>query len=97
MLTDLLKFTIKDEYVNEAIELMKKQMKNNLNDEGCLISRTFRSKVNPTELYLLLGWENPEAIEKHLKSEHDLKFRVDLDPMLACPPEFFEPELLVSY
>ena len=42
MITDLLKFTIKEECVEDAIELMKKQMKNNLGDEGCLISNTFR-------------------------------------------------------
>ena len=92
MITDLLKFTIKEECVEDAMELMKEQMKNNLGDEGCLMSNTFRSKSKPNELYLLLGWENPEAIEKHLKTDHDLKFRENLDPMLAGPPEFFDWE-----
>ena len=91
MITDLLKFNIKEGCVAEAIELMRKQMKNNLGDEGCLMSNTFQSKINPTELYMLLGWENQDAIEKHLKSDHDNAFRVELDPLLAGPPEFIEP------
>ena len=90
MITDLLKFTIKEEFIEDAMMLMKKQMQNNLGDEGCLLSSTFRSKTNQNELYLLLGWESPEAIEKHLKADHDLKFREALDPMLAGPPEFFD-------
>jgi quinol monooxygenase YgiN len=74
------------------MELMKQQMKNNLGDKGCLMSSAFRSKTDPNELYVLLGWENPEAIEKHLKSAHDNKFREDLDPLLACPPDFYDWE-----
>ena len=92
MITDLLKFRIKAECVDEAIELMKKQMKNNLGDDGCLASKTFQSKTNPNELFLMLVWENQEAIDKHLKSEHDNKFREGLDPLLAGPPEFFDWE-----
>ena len=94
MITDLMKFTIKDGCAAEAGEVMKKQMKNNLGDEGCLMSNVFQSKTNPNEFYLLLGWENQDAIDKHLKSSHDLKFREDLDPLLAGPPEFYDWEKL---
>ena len=90
MITDLLKFTIKEECVAEAIILMKKHMNDNLGDEGCLMSETFQSKTNPNELYMLLGWENQEAIDKHLKTDHDNTFRVQFDPLLAGPPEFFD-------
>ena len=92
MITDLLKFTIKEGTDTEAIQIFRKQMENNLGDDGCLISSMFRSKSKPDEFYLLLGWDSPEAIEKHLKSDHDLKFREDLDPLLAAPPEFFDWE-----
>ena len=92
MITDLLKFTIKEGSIAEASELMKKQMQNNLSDEGCLIASAFRSKTNTNEIYVLLGWENQAAIEKHLKTDHDLKFRENLDPLLAAPPEFYDWE-----
>ena len=92
MITDLLKFTIKESAAAEAIELFKKQMSDNLGDEGCLIAKTFRSKKDPNDFYMLLGWENQEAIDKHLVAEHDLMFREALDPILAGPPEFFDWE-----
>ena len=89
MIVDLLKFTIKEECAAEAALLMRKQMKNNLSDEGCLMSNTFLSKTNPNELFLLLGWDSQEAIDKHLETEHDKNFREALDPMLSCPPDFY--------
>ena len=92
MIIDLLKFNIKDGSGAAAEELFRRQMTNNLGDEGCLLSETFRSKSNPREFFLLLGWENPEAIEKHLKTDHDLQFRQNLDPLLAGPPEFYDWE-----
>lgn len=94
MITDLLKFTIKEGSEDEAAELMKKQMKNNLGDEGCLLAKAFRSKTNPNEIFILLGWENRTAIEKHLKTDHDRMFRENLDPMLAGPPEFYDWETI---
>lgn len=92
MITDMIKFTIKDSAVTAAKASMKKQMEANLGDEGCVISKTFQSKANPCEMYMLLCWENQAAIDKHLESEHDLEFRETLDPLLAGPPEFFEWE-----
>ena len=94
MITDLLKFTVKEGAIADASELMKKQMQNNLGDEGCLMAKAFRSNTNPNEIFVLLGWENQEAIDKHLKTDHDQKFRVDLDPLLAGPPEFFDWETI---
>ena len=92
MITDLLKFTIKEGAIADASELMKKQMQNNISDEGCLMANAFRSKTNPNEIFVLLGWEDQQAIENHLKTDHDLKFRENLDPLLACPPEFYDWE-----
>ena len=94
MITDLLRFTIREGSIDEAVDLMKKQMKRNLGDEGCLMSNAFQSKTNPNDIYLLLGWENEDAIDKHLKTEHDKEFREELDPLLAGPPEFFEWEII---
>ena len=89
MIVDLLKFNIKSETADEAIGIFAEQMEDNLGDEGCLLSKTFRSKTNPGEFFMLLGWENQEAIEKHLVTEHDLLFREKMDPHLEGPPEFF--------
>lgn len=92
MITDLLKFNVKEGDADKAATLFKAQMENNLGDKGCMISKTFRSKTEPNSFYMLLAWENQAAIDAHLETEHDLKFREGLDPLLAGPPEFFEWE-----
>lgn len=94
MITDLLKFTIKDDSVAAAIDLMKKQMQKNLGDEGCIMAKAFRSNTSPNEIFVLLGWEDQAAIDKHLKTDHDQMFRVNLDPLLAGPPEFYDWETI---
>ena len=90
MITDMLKFTVKEGCADQAKALMAAQMKANLGDNGCVISKTFQSKTNACDFYMLLCWENREAIDAHLETEHDLTFREGLDPILAGPPEFFE-------
>jgi quinol monooxygenase YgiN len=94
MITDLLKFTIKEGLTADAAELMKRAMTEDLGDEGCLMAKAFLSKTNTNEIFILLGWENQEAIDKHLATDHDLKFREDLDPLLAGPPEFYDWETI---
>ena len=94
MIIDLLKFTIKEEAVASAIGLIKQQMQKNLGDEGCLMAKAFRSKTFPNEIFVLLGWENQAAIDKHLKTDHDRMFRMNLDPLLMGPPEFYDWETI---
>lgn len=94
MITDLLKFTIKSDSIDAAAELMKKQMQNNLGDEGCLLAKAFRSKTNANEIFILLGWEDQAAIDKHLSTDHDRLFRENLDPLLDGPPEFYDWETI---
>jgi quinol monooxygenase YgiN len=44
---------------------------------------------------MLIGWDSPEAVEKHLKSEHDLKFREKMDDKMASPIELLDWKMLV--
>lgn len=90
MIIDLIKFTVKTDYVSGAIQAMKTQTEQNRQDEGCLMSHVFQSKAKPEELYMLLGWESPESVEKHLATPHDADFRRSMDDKIAAPPEFFE-------
>ncbi len=90
MIIDLLKFTAKDTCVDEVIKAMKIQTEANRGDEGCMMSYVFQSNSNPNDLYMLLGWENQEAVDKHLATEHDEVFRVSVDDKVAGPPEFLE-------
>ncbi|SHI09563.1 Quinol monooxygenase YgiN [Sporobacter termitidis DSM 10068] len=95
MIIDLIKFTAKTDCIDSAIRAMKTQTAQNRRDEGCLMSHVFQSGRNPAELYMLLGWENREALEKHLAAPHDAEFRADMDDKIAGPPEFFDWTQLV--
>lgn len=90
MIIDLIKFTVKQNDIDGALQAMKTQTEANRHDEGCAMSHVFQSNKNPAELFMLLGWENQEAVDKHLATQHDADFRVAIDDKLAGPPEFFE-------
>lgn len=95
MIIDLIKFTVKSDCIDGAADAMKTQAQQNWEDEGCRLSHVFQSKTDPAELYMLLGWENQEAVDKHLATAHDAEFRVAMDDKLAGPPTFFEWTQLV--
>jgi quinol monooxygenase YgiN len=90
MIIDLIKFTARDACTDDVIRAMKIQADANRADEGHVMTHVFQSKAKPNELYMLLGWENQEAVDKHLATEHDAAFRVSVDDKLAGPPDFFE-------
>jgi quinol monooxygenase YgiN len=95
MIIDLIKATVKNEYIDEARDAMKVQTLQTKEDEGCALSHVFQSNSDPAVFYMLIGWENPEAIEKHLNSEHDLKFREKMDDKMAAPIEMLDWKMLV--
>jgi len=95
VIIDLIKATVKKEYIGEAVEAMKSQTLQTKEDEGCVLSHVFQLKSDPAVFYMLIGWENPEAIEKHLSSEHDLKFREKMDEKMAAPIEMLDWDMLI--
>lgn len=95
MIIDLIKATVKKEHIDEAAEAMKVQTLQTKEDEGCVLSHAFQSKDDPAVFYMLIGWESPESIQKHLQSEHDLAFREKMDSKMAVPIEMTNWELLV--
>lgn len=95
MIIDLVKFTAKPECLEDVIKHMRTQTEANRYDEGCVLSHVFQSTANPGELYMLLGWESPEAVEKHLATAHDAEFRVNMDDKIAGPPEFLDWKMLI--
>ena len=90
MIIDMIKFTAKNDCIDGAVMAMTVQTEANRLEAGCMLSHVFQSKTNPAELFMLLGWESQEAVQKHLATPHDAEFRVALDDKIAGPPEFFE-------
>lgn len=95
MMIDLIKFTVKDGATPAAIEAMTAQTHANRGEAGCVLSHVFQGKDNPGELYMLLGWADQGAVESHLRTEHDQRFREAMDPLLADPPQFFEWDKII--
>lgn len=95
MIVDLIKFVIKPECLETAIIHMKTQTEQNRLDEGCVMSHVFQMNANHNELYMLLGWESPVAVEKHLATVHDAEFRVNMDDKLASTPIFLDWTMLI--
>lgn len=90
MLVDLLKFTIKPGNIEKVIAHMKEQTIQTRQDEGCVLANVFQSNSDENALYMLLAWENQEAVDKHLATEHDLAFRNNVDALIAGPPKFYD-------
>jgi quinol monooxygenase YgiN len=88
MLVDLLKFTVKPGFAEKVIGHMKDQTVATRHDEGCVLANVFQSDTDEHTLFMLLAWENQEAVDKHLATAHDLEFRNNVDDLLAGPPEF---------
>lgn len=95
MITDLLKFTVKEEHIEEALECVKEQAIQTRDEDGCVMSKAFRSKTNPNELYMLLGWENRRDIQRLQQTEHNRKFRENMDGKISRPAEFFNWETII--
>ena len=95
MITDLVKFTIKEEHLEEAIEQIKEQAIHILDEEICPMTKVFQSRTNANELYMLLGWKNRKAIELLRATEQSRRFRKNIDKMLVCPPEHFDWDTVI--
>lgn len=87
MITDLIKFVIKPEYIGEAIDLFKEQLNKTRDEEGCISDNLFQLREDPATLYLLIRWKDEESLKKHMEQPYDLEFRNKMDRLLAGPVE----------
>ena len=95
LITDLVKFTIKQEHLEEAIEQIKELAIHILDEEACPMIKVFQSRPNANELYMLLGWENRKAMELLRATEQSRRFRKNINKMLTCPPEHFDWDTII--
>lgn len=87
MITDLIKFKVKPKCIDQAIALLKEQIINTRNEEGCIEDNLFQLKNNPTVIYLLIKWRDEEALKKHMVQPYELKFKKEMDKTLEGPVE----------
>ena len=95
MVTDLLKFTIREESLPEAIEHIREQAIIIREEDGCVMTKVFQSKIKPTELFMLVGWQNRKSLERLQVTEFHRRFREDMTNMMALPLEIFDWETVI--
>ena len=73
-------FEIKSEYVNEFRSRVLQQAKDSLNnEEKCLIFDVCYDEKNTNKVFLYEIYQDKEAFDYHLKSDHYLSFDKDVE------------------
>ncbi len=70
MLRIVAKNFVKEDKVNEFIELCQEFVSSTLKEEGNISYALFQDIENPTVLTFIEEWESAEALAIHAKSEH---------------------------
>ena len=73
------KFEIKNEYVNQFKSRVMQQAKDSLNnEEKCLIFDVCFDEKNTNKVFLYEIYQDKDAFDYHLKSDHYLSFDKDV-------------------
>ena len=60
----------KEDKIDEIIELSKELVEITRKEKGCIKYEMYQDEQDATILTMIEEWENKEALEEHLKSEH---------------------------
>jgi len=73
-------FEIKSEYINEFRSRVSQQAKDSLNnEEKCFIFDVCYDEKNTNKVFLYEIYQDKEAFDYHLKSDHYLSFDKDVE------------------
>ncbi len=61
---------IKEEKVDEVLEIIKELIEETRKEEGCIKYELFQDVKNKGVITFIEEWENMEALQKHMESEH---------------------------
>ncbi|MDR2206946.1 MAG: antibiotic biosynthesis monooxygenase [Flavobacteriaceae bacterium] len=68
-------FRFKENYLADALELLKKLVHTTRKEEGCLQYDIFEDKNNKGVLFIVELWETEAHLFKHSSAEHLAEFR----------------------
>lgn len=74
-------FRFKENYLMDAIEILKKLVIETRKEEGCLQYDLIEDHENKGVFFLVELWESQEHHHKHNGSEHLMNFRNEAAPM----------------
>jgi pentatricopeptide repeat protein len=70
MIKVVAKSYVKNEKLSKALELTKEMVEKTVKEEGCIRYELFQDIKDPNVMIFIEEWENEEALNKHMVSEH---------------------------
>lgn len=95
MIVDLFKYSVKPGFTEKVIGHLREHAVQTRAEEGCLFVNVFSSNTDEKTLYLLLAWENQEAIDKHLFNVRDQQFSNNVRNYLYGPSERIDWKMII--
>jgi len=82
-------FRFKENYMMDAIELLKKLVFETRKEEGCLQYELIEDSENKGIFFLVELWETEEHHHQHNASEHLFEFRKSAAPLFESASEVY--------
>jgi len=92
MVQTISKIFVKEDGINEFIELFKEMINPTKKETGCIQYEMYQDEDDTTILIVLEQWESREHFNQHLESEHFKMIGPKMDRLTTR-----ETELSVSY
>lgn len=70
MLKVVAKSFYKEDKIEEILELAKELVAATVKEEGCIKYEMYQDEKDKSILTMMEEWEDKQALEKHMKSEH---------------------------
>lgn len=80
---------IKENYIMDAIEIIKKLVIETRKEKGCIQYNVYEDHWNKGVFFLHETWESNEDLHIHQTSDHMLVFRDNIAPLLDSPNKVY--------
>ncbi|MBC8060658.1 MAG: antibiotic biosynthesis monooxygenase [Clostridiaceae bacterium] len=81
------KHFVKEDKINEFIELAKNLVEATVKEEGCIEYKLFQDLKDSKILTIIEEWEDKTALDKHMDSEHFIEIVPILSSFMEKPAE----------
>lgn len=86
MITVIAESKVKEEHLEQVIELSRQLVVASISEPGCIEYRLCQSKDNPCTLLMVEKWKDEEALEMHKASTHVKKIVPMLNELREMKP-----------
>lgn len=77
----------KADKLDRILELSREMVEKTVKEEGCIKYELFQDTKDPKVLIIIEEWENEEALNKHIASEHFKRIIPQLNELREKPSE----------